>query len=94
MNMQIRGEELRKISRFVLEGAVVLMLIFVIMPILSGMVMTWMYVPQMIQSDSPSVQSFEASPLLMIGLALLMLLVYMMIRIGITRVIRKGKTSE
>lgn len=83
-----------KISRFVLEGAVVLMLIFVIMPILSGMLMTWMYVPQMIQSESSSVQSFEASPLLMIGLAILTFFVYMMIRTGITRLIRKGKTSE
>ncbi|MEF3355447.1 hypothetical protein PV403_20150 [Paenibacillus sp. GYB006] len=80
--------------RFVLEGAVVLMLIFVIMPILSGMVMTWMYVPQMMQSESASVQSFEASPLLMIGMALLTLFVYMMIRTGITRMIRKGKSSE
>ncbi|MBD7970735.1 hypothetical protein [Paenibacillus gallinarum] len=83
-----------KTWRFVLEGAGVLMLIFVIMPILSGMVLTWMYVPQMIQSESSSIHSFEASPLLMIGLALLTLFVYMMIRTGITRMIRKGKTSE
>lgn len=83
-----------KTWRFVLEGAVVLMLIFVIMPILSGMVLTLLYVPQMIQSESSSVQLFEASPLLMIGLALLTLFVYMMIRTGITWVIRKGKSSE
>ena len=83
-----------KTWRFVLEGAVVLILIFVIMPILSGMVLTWLYVPQMLQAESSPNYSFKASPLLMFGLTILMLLVYMMVRIGIRWFIRRGKSSE
>lgn len=83
-----------KTWRLVLEGTAVLLLIFVIMPILSGMILTWLYVPQMIQSESSSNYSFQASPLLMVGSALLVLLVYMIVRTGVRWFIRKGKSSE
>lgn len=85
---------MNKTWRLVLEGTAVLILIFVVVPILSGMILTWLYVPQMIQSESSSIYSFQASTLLMVGLAIVVLLVYLMVRTGVRRFIRKGKSSE
>ncbi|WP_211745752.1 hypothetical protein [Paenibacillus sp. Marseille-Q4541] len=81
-----------KTWRLVLEGAGVLTLIAVTLPIFSGMVMTWLYVPQILHSEPSRVQSITVSPLLLIGLAGLILLIYMMVRTGIRWMLRKGRS--